>query len=407
MRSVRRLSLYLVTVMALAVAVPAHALHTIKLKVPKFVVQPHTDREVCTFVPVPMSEPFDLGGSLIVNIGGRGTFTTHHFLMWVYEGTNLGAFPAPGTLVDSKACLDFGPGDTNQRTLIAGSQLPRLKTRLPLGLAQQIKPNVSGAKPVVGIILNSHWINGDDKPRKASVRVTLTAAPKHTVRQLLSPLFDVVANAFIRVAPMQEKTASSEWSPGGFNFGGGLGGGVFPTTDACVSSLTSHMHKRGVHFTNDMLNGGQVTGGHLLETFEYTDPPVVTCANGLTCAGSNLAMLVKVGQGLRYTCTHDNGVNGHAVRMGCEEQAGVPPGVDLASTFLGHHGTTGAAKRCTTAADCGPTDPAYPGRTFTGACVPANLVFGYTSEDDMCIMPGSWYPAINGSCDVSGQPIQN
>jgi hypothetical protein len=400
MRSVCRLSLYLavVSVMMLAVAPPADARHTIKLNVPRFVVQPHTDREVCTFVPVPMSEPFDLGGSLIVNIGGRGAFTTHHFLMWVYEGTDMGKFPAQGQLVDSKACLDFGPTDTNQRTLIGGAQQHRLKTRLPLGLAQQIKPNVSGAKPVVGIILNSHWINGDDKPRRASVRVTLTAAPKHTVRQLLSPLFDVVANAFINVPPTGERSESAEWRPGGFNFGGGLGGGVYPQGPACVTSLTSHMHKRGTLFVIEYLQGSTVVGPPKLSTPSYQDPPQVVL---------DPPLLVNVGDGLRYTCTHDNGVNGREVRMGCEEQAGVAPGVDLLTTFLSHHGTTGAAKRCTTAADCPPTDPAFPGHTFTGACVPANLVFGFTSEDDMCIMPGSWYPAINGGCDVSGQPLLN
>jgi len=35
---------------ALAIAPPAAAGRTIRLKVPRFVVPPHTDREVCTFV---------------------------------------------------------------------------------------------------------------------------------------------------------------------------------------------------------------------------------------------------------------------------------------------------------------------------------------------------------------------
>ncbi len=32
-------------------------------------------------------------------------------------------------------------------------------------------------------------------------------------------------------------------------------------------------------------------------------------------------------------------------------------------------------------------------RTFTGNCVPASLVFGFTSEDDICILPGYYYDA--------------
>src|SRR5437867_12187236 len=194
---VRRLSLVLAvaTAGALAIAPPAAARRTIRLKVPRFVVPPHTDREVCTFVRVPMKEPFDLGGSVIVNVGGRGSFTTHHFLMWVYEGTDIDRFPPKGQLVDSKACLDFGPADTNRRTLIGGAQQPRLETRLPAGLAQQFTPVASGGRSVAAIILNSHWINGGDRPRKAAVKVTLMAAPKHSVHQFVLPLFDVVANA--------------------------------------------------------------------------------------------------------------------------------------------------------------------------------------------------------------------
>src|SRR3989475_9425415 len=114
MWSVRRLSLVLAvaTAAALATAPPADARRTIKLRVPRFVVPPNSNREVCTFVPVPMSKPFDLGGSVIVNLGGDESFTTHHFGMWVYQGKDVDRFPPKGQLVDSKACLDFGPADT-------------------------------------------------------------------------------------------------------------------------------------------------------------------------------------------------------------------------------------------------------------------------------------------------------
>ena len=398
MPSVRRLScvLAVVTAAALAMAPPAHARRTIKLKVPSFVVQPHTDREVCTFVRVPMRKPLDLGASLIVNVGGQGSFTTHHFLMWVYEGTDISRFPPKGQLVDSKACLDFGPADTNRRTLIGGAQQPRLETRLPDGLAYQIKPTLSGGQSVAGIILNSHWINGEDTPQKAAVKITLMAAPKHSVRQFLLPVFDVVANGFLNVPPMEQKSVSWAWRPGGTDFGGGLGGGAFPTGPACVVALTSHMHKRGTLFTIEFLNGNTAVecadkGMMCLTATDYTDPPQVQFTPPL---------LVKVGQGLRYTCTHDNGVNDRPIKMGCEEQPGVIPGVDAATALFSGHGTTGAAKRCATDADCAGFG--------TGKCVPANLVFGFTSDDDMCIMPGAWYPAnAAGNCDLSGMPALN
>src|SRR5262249_35819646 len=54
-------------------------------------------------------------------------------------------------------------------------------------------------------------------------------------------------------------------------------------------------------------------------------------------------LLVNLDQGLRYTCTHDNGVNDRPIKMGCEEQPGVTPGVDAATALFSGHGTTGAA----------------------------------------------------------------
>ena len=398
MSSVRRVSFVFAAAAAaaLAIAPPAAAGRTIRLKVPRFVVPPHTDREVCTFVRVPMKKALDLGGSVIVNVGGHGSFTTHHFLMWVYEGTDISRFPPKGQLVDSKACLDFGPADTNRRSLIGGAQQPKLVTRLPNGLAQQIKPTVSGGQSVAGIILNSHWINGEDTPQKAAVKITLMAAPKHSVRQFLLPLFDVVANGFIKVPPMESKSVSWAWRPGGSDFGSGLGGGAYPTGPACVVALTSHMHKRGALFTIEFLNGRTAVecadkGMMCLTATDYRDPPQVQFTPPL---------LVNVGQGLRYTCTHDNGVNDREIKMGCEEQAGVVPGVDAATALFSGHGTTGAAKRCASDADCAGFG--------TGKCVPANLVFGFTSDDDMCIMPGAWYPAnAAGSCDLSGLPLLN
>src|SRR5438132_13376785 len=94
---------------ALAIAPPAAARRTIRLKVPRFVVPPQTDREVCTFVRVPMKKAFELGGSVIVNAGGHASVTTHHFFMWVYEGTEINRSPHKRQRVDSMACLSFVP----------------------------------------------------------------------------------------------------------------------------------------------------------------------------------------------------------------------------------------------------------------------------------------------------------
>src|SRR5438034_11817852 len=81
---------------------------------------------------------------------------------------------------------------------------PFLQVRLPEGLGQQIEPTVSGDQRATGIILNSHWMNGSNAPQRAAVKIKLMAAPKHSVRQYVLPLFDVVANGFIDVPPGQK-----------------------------------------------------------------------------------------------------------------------------------------------------------------------------------------------------------
>jgi hypothetical protein len=107
-------------------------------------------------------------------------------------------------------------------------------------------------------------------------------------------------------------------------------------------------------------------------------------------------LLVTAGQTIAYHCTHDNATG---PRLGCEETPGVTPGETVLGALSrgGLDNLTGAAKLCTAEGpdpdECPATDPAWPGRTFTGNCVEANLVFGFTSEDDMCILPGYYYEA--------------
>ena len=415
MSSFRALALFAAATLASAIAPsPAHAKHTIRVRVPSFVVQPHTDREVCTFVPVSMDDAFNFQKSVVVNLGGDKHFTSHHFLAWVYNGTTVDGFPKRGEIVDSKACLDFGPTDTNTRTLIAGAQTRKLVTTFGEGLAQQLSPTVSGSgKKVLGIILNSHWINSGDKPKRASVKLTLVSAKPHTVRRFILPIFEVTANAYIGVPPGQQHTEHGYWGPGSLNFNGALGGGSVPakTASACVVGVTSHMHKRGVLFSIDLVQGPvnllgigteneTVLMPGILRTTQYTDPPQVS----LMSNGGGMPM--HPGEYLRYTCTHDNSGSdaSRPVKMGCEEKAGVPPGESIIQLILEgktdlNSPQTGAARRCETDADCAGFG--------TGKCVPANLVFGFTSDDDMCIMPGGYYDAdANGGCDVASFPLE-
>jgi hypothetical protein len=398
----------LLTALAVLLAAqPAAAAHSIRLKVPRFAVPAHSDREVCTFVRLPMHHPFDVSGQLVVNLGGSAEFQTHHFLMYTYNGASLDAFTQfEGKVVDSKACLDFGPADRNSRTLIGGSQQPRLRTRYQPGIAQQIAPGANSDGKAVGFILNSHWINGSDRVQHASVVIRLYPAHRHTVKRFLKQIFEATANGFIMVPPhTADSVVGWSWTPNSkLDFSSAFGGASAPKGPACVVAVSSHMHKRGKLFTVDFVDRDH-SHTEIYRSEVYSDPGIYTL---------NPPLLVSPGQAISYTCTHDNGVT-TPVKLGCEEQVGVPPGTSIASAFP-HLSLTVAAKRCSAVGpdptECPATDPVYAGRTFTGNCVEANLVFGFTSDDDMCILPGAYYDANPDAapgqeCDLGPLPVIN
>jgi hypothetical protein len=366
-------------VLALSVAAPTHARRSITVHVPAYTVPPRSDREVCTFVKLPGTHALDISGIDVVNLGIGGEVSSHHFIVYAYSGTDMAAYlPFEGKVVDSHACINFGPGDPTALQYLGATQTPRAKERYGQGLALQIQPTPTGATmgptKAIGLILNSHWINGSDQPHTARVRLTLTlTAPTH-VKHYLKPIFEVVANAFLDVPPGEVKTTGWRWGPGLPDFGKVLGGTTSPTGPACVTSVTGHMHIRGKLFTVDYVDT-HATSTRLYTNTVYNEP-------GQTVL--NPPLLVSTGEQLTYQCTHDNGVT-TAQKMGCEEVGGTPPGVPAIGTLDQHKGVSGAAHRCAVDADCAGIG--------TGHCVPANLVFGFTSDDDMCILPGYYFDA--------------
>ena len=127
---------------------------------------------------------------------------------------------------------------------------------------------------------------------------------------------------------------------------------------------------------------------HLFGSPDYTDPGALRFT----------PPVLHAGEALHYACWDDNGVT-TSVRLGCEESTGVPPG-----------SAGRPAKTCFVASpvsgDCPASDPAYPDRAFTRACVPAHLVAGPSTEDEVCALAGWYFDAVPGAapgseCDVS------
>jgi hypothetical protein len=390
----RRLRAPLALVVALVAPVPAHARRgkPVTVRMPSFEVPARSNREVCTFVPVSARKAMDIGEVILVNQGGTATFGTHHMIVYAYVG-NLNALTEyQGKTTDDTACLNLGPGDPRALQLVATSQLPESRQKMPKGTALRLEPRPFGSRTAVGLVLNSHWINGSDETQRARVVIKLMPVRgKRAVKRRLEPIFEAVASGFILVPPGETKTVGWSWGPGLPSFGGFFGGTDNPTGPACVTMLTGHTHRRGTLFTADLVEPDG-TRERLYTNTNYAEPPMKTFTPPL---------LVRPGSRIDYGCVHDNATD---PKLGCEEVPGQAPGRDVAGTFPRLELYL-AAKGCRVEGpnpgECPPTDDRYPGRTFTGNCVEANLAFGFTSEDDMCIMPGYYYePAEDGSCNL-------
>jgi hypothetical protein len=385
---------------------------------PRFTVPARSDREVCAFVRVPRRRAFDVAGATIVSRGVRRQSVTHHVHVWAYTGTAPEGFPRRA-VVDSRACLELGPEDRDDRILVVSTQSPRSLQRLPEGLAFRIEPHADGrGRRVLGFLVDVHWVNDSDRTHAAAVRVRLLPAKRKSVRRYLKPIRDAAAGALIEVPPGEVGMVEGLWAPGAGADGASarLGGLAPPGGPVCVAMVTAVMHKRGLRFTAGAREGAATTP--LYTALDYTDPALLR----LDGVGRNPPPLFLAPAGeraLAYECVHVNGtswqepLSGYVasapLRLGCEERPGETPGVAAATAPLG------AAVPCVTDADCcggGPTPcprPDDPSRTLSGRCVPANLVFGATPEDEVCELAGAYYDAnpsapAGRECDLALMP---
>lgn len=428
MSRVAGICLFAVAVIVAAESAGARVPRTMKLRFPRVTVPAGGDTELCTLIRLPLDVPFDLASVRVRQRGVGRNFFPRHFLVYLYTGDRLGEFAAAaGQVVASRACLDLGPADRDRRQLIATGVGAGSRRTLPSGLVLPLNPvpAVPGGPPDgIGIVLDVEWVNDSPRARTASTRVVLGRAPTRSVRRPLLPILERSAELGLQVPP--GSFLSTEATTAAFNaarpseppvldaWGAGIvtTGEPAPSGDACVLTLSGHMHKRTRFLGIDLIgadglpknpppgvpNAFEPERTHLFATPDYTDPGEASFLPD--------ALLVRAGERLHYTCWVDNGVT-TTLRFGCEESGGVPPGI--AAGLPGG----GPAKPCTAPgmnpAQCPPTDPAYPTRSFTGACVPANLVAGTTPDDEVCALAGYYFEPVAGApagaeCDVARLP---
>jgi hypothetical protein len=374
----RTLALLLLVCPALVAPAAAKTRRTLKLRFPRTVIEAGRNVQMCVFIRLPATEPFDLASWQVTQRGFRGTgVAINHFLVYLYTGEQAAGFPArQKQAIASRGCLELGPADRDRRQLILTTNSANSRGAIPPGLSLPLTPTPSapgGASDGIGLLLDANWVNGASTARTVSARLVFTRAKPGTVRRRLRPILSQEAEAGIDVPPFElastDARVDARWRPPG---------------DVCLYDVTGKTHRRGRFFgvevrdaadrPREPLDGRRdpfTRTPTLFGALDYTEPGDRTFPQGLFVGST---------ESLHYACWHDNGDLVPA-RLGCEEAAGVTPG------------TIGA--------------PAVACRSGC-ACVPANLVAGTTPDDEICALAGFYYEAApGGSCDVAALPPVN
>ncbi len=393
-----------VLVLLVALAAPAAAKDKIvRLTVGPFRIEANRDREVCQAVRIP-----EVPGMEVVSYEVRSLTTkrlkvgTHHLVVYGYDGPNGAAFPLrknPRDVVDVPGCNGFGPDDFyRNRVQVAGSGGEHRAGKwlvtaaaTPAGLATLL-PNVADAPNDAILVINSHYFNNASKPGNGLVRVELRLRPFDGGRRVIRNAAPLDASYDIAVPPGEVRSVTGTWQADGTP-DLDTEGGFRPASDVCVHLISTHTHKRGTYMSVTYEQDGMAPA--LLfgpRVYDYLHPGVVALPYAGSLPAGRLLRAYTPENGhplLRFTCTHANGAAGVEPKMGCEDAAGVTPGVrwrdaiDAGMDFGNARPCGGGAVNCQ--------------GHGTGRCVPSNLVFGPLSDDEMCVLPLQIYDPIPGA----------
>ncbi len=309
---------------------------------------------------------------------------SHHLLVYGYLGTHpegwkLGEyFPcfAGNPLNDGD-----GPSDSSVSIPIGGTQVAG--TRYEVTYPQGVGIPVFNDDMV--IIANLHYTNPFQpaQPIYGEAWLNLNFHAPDEFKVLLDGIFGINAGDLF-VEPFTSRTISRIWKPTGLL--------TRAPANAAVFQLFGHMHKRGVEFRIDKVSDGKCSANQALCGRDGDCPAGQTCVQGPNHEDSTIYYTtlwdqapimnflkpyfrVNKDEGLRWTCTHTNGVQGDETR---------PP------------------KRCRSGCRvCGWDEAAqqcvFNPRRFLGPGAPIRyyndgdpmpLVFGELADDDMCNMFG-------------------
>jgi len=400
MRPVVRAMCAAVLVLAVAPASAKRDEKIVKLKLGPFKIDAKRDREVCQALKVPKVAGMEIAHWEARSRLSHGGLTgSHHLVLYGYSGSDSTQFPKD--LADDPGCSGFGPPDFFRRRVFlsgSGGETPRgrwdvTSASYPGDLAQVMVSSTDDPADS-WVVINSHYFNDFTKAANGLVRLKLWLRPLDPRRRVIRQVIHDDASRGIMLAPGTKSDPAANPITAALRADGAENyateGGHNPSGDVCIFNLATHMHKRGTRFLIQYAENDQVettldwsqwlhAGVVLIPSLGPISSPVNERAPGLLRAYTAENAFPEI----RYTCEMANGIGNREEKMGCEETPGIVPGVPWDGVG---DGLEGHAK------PCGEDGVNCDGKP----CVPANLVFGPLSDDDMCILTATVYDPLPG-----------
>jgi hypothetical protein len=372
----------------------------VKLKLGPFKIDAKRDREVCQAIKVPNVAGMEVDHwEARSRLSNKGLTGSHHLVLYGYDGTDSTKFPKE--LADDPGCSGFGPPDFFRRRVFlsgSGGETPRgnwsvTSASYPGDLAQ-VMPSSTDDRVNSWVVINSHYFNDSTKRASGLVRLKLWLRPLDTRKRVIRQVIHGDASEGIMLPPGTKSDPAANPISAALRADGAPNysteGGYNPSGDVCIFNLATHMHKRGTRFLIQYAESDQVET--TLDWHDWLHPGILLLpsfgpiAAAPTDRAPGLLRAYTAENGfpeIRYACEMANGVDDRETKMGCEETPGVVPGVPWDGE---DDGTTTHAK------PCGENGVNCDGKP----CVPANLVFGPLSDDDMCILTATVYDPLPG-----------
>ena len=324
-------------------------------------IAPGQEIERCKFFQVPA------GGLNVHEAVVRYVTGSHHVLLYRTSYTSIPTVTRDGKALtpDENGVFDCAEGaaaDWDITGVVAGAQSPKAKNAatFPPGVAAKLAPGTV-------LVINTHYLNASSQPLVADARLNIyTLADKDVVHE---GGFLFYYNPFIRIPA--RSAASSRMRC------------TLPQ-DITLISGQSHMHRRGVGYTANVVEpaGGSLT--QIYESHDWEDVPIADWSPG---------MQLHAGQSIDFTCHYQNSEE--------RQVAQGPTTKDEMCMFLGNY-----YPRNPELEGCG-IDARQGGPTFIGTGTAdgkttLQCIAKYAGSDETA---GDFYGCVQDSCPAIGDQV--